>query len=85
MQAGWLCSLSPAVSVQGPLGAVLGVPIRSGPGPGEGARVSLWEDEPAVLQRADGAAQPGPAHRPVRLPLPAPGPEAGLRLRLCHR
>lgn len=63
----------------------MGVPVRFVQGSGARGGVSLREDEHTVLQRRDGEPQPGAAHRPVPLQVPAPNPKADLHLCICHR
>lgn len=63
----------------------MGVPIRFGQRSGASGGLSLREDKPAVLQQCDGEPEPGPAHRPVPLQIPAPNPKTDLHLRVCHR
>ena len=70
---------------QGSLGAVVGVPVRFGQRSGAGGGVSLWEDEPAVLQPRDSEPQPDPTHRHVPLQIPTPNPKTDLHLCICHR
>ncbi|KAG7457295.1 vascular endothelial growth factor receptor 1 isoform X2 [Solea senegalensis] len=70
--------------LQGSLGADVGVPVRCGQGPGASGGVSLWEDEPALLQPSDGQQQPGPEHGRVPLQISPPTPESVLGLCICH-
>ncbi|XP_044031605.1 vascular endothelial growth factor receptor 1 isoform X3 [Siniperca chuatsi] len=62
----------------------MGVPIRFGQRSGASRGVSLWEDKPAILQPCDSQPQPGPAHWPVPLQIPAPNPKTDLHLCICH-
>ncbi|XP_054863012.1 vascular endothelial growth factor receptor 1 isoform X3 [Amphiprion ocellaris] len=62
----------------------MGVPSRVGQRSGGSGRISLWEDEPTVLQPSESPPQPDPTHRPVPLPVPTQNPETGVYLCVCY-